>query len=164
MPLSSTTVVSHRFGRAQSGVMTKQSTARFRRCGYATPLSGQLGALRLGRDSAALVEFLTWSCRRAQKCRTARSLVPREDPLSTDAPNTREAMNSQIRSSLQRNLGVVRKDWQSAYTAPDQAISDAEIVSSKMVIDLARALRDKYRDEYQESVVSEKAGVIPKRS
>ena len=73
-------------------------------------------------------------------------------------------MNSQIRSSLQRNLGVVRKDWQSAYTAPDQAISDAEIVSSKMVIDLARALRDKYRDEYQESVVSEKAGVIPKRS
>lgn len=43
--------------------------------------------------------------------------------------------------------------WQGAYTALDQAISNAEIASDDRVIALARALRDKYRADYYQSVM-----------
>lgn len=65
------------------------------------------------------------------------------------------AMWDKFAGQYQQNLGVVREDWQTAYTALDQAISDAEIVSSKQAIGVARALRDKYRNDYYESVLKQ---------
>ncbi|ORB66941.1 hypothetical protein BST47_07700 [Mycolicibacterium tusciae] len=53
------------------------------------------------------------------------------------------------------SIGGIRDSWQSAYTALDQAISNAEIASTTRVINLAHALRDKYRNDYYESVLAE---------
>jgi len=50
--------------------------------------------------------------------------------------------------------GDFRSTWQDAYTGLDQAISNSEIASSKQAINLARALRDKYRDDYYKSVLA----------
>lgn len=44
--------------------------------------------------------------------------------------------------------------WQDAYTALDQAISSSEIAGAADVLNLARALRDKYRDVYYEAVLA----------
>jgi hypothetical protein len=43
--------------------------------------------------------------------------------------------------------------WEEAYTALDQAISNAEIAGSDNVLNLARALRDKYRSDYRQSIL-----------
>ncbi|MCP2626513.1 hypothetical protein NLB33_27085 [Mycolicibacterium smegmatis] len=52
-----------------------------------------------------------------------------------------------------RSGGAVRSTWQDAYTGLDQAISNAEIASSEEVINIARALRDKYRADYLQSIL-----------
>ncbi len=43
--------------------------------------------------------------------------------------------------------------WQDAYTALDQAISNAAIAANTKTLDYARALRDKYRDNYFQRVM-----------
>jgi hypothetical protein len=50
--------------------------------------------------------------------------------------------------------------WQDAYTGLDQAISNARIASSDEVINIARALRDKYRDDYYQSILANIDAVI----
>lgn len=49
----------------------------------------------------------------------------------------------------------VHGPWQEAYTTLAQAVSEAEIAASDKVIAAARALRDKYRDEYRKSILSQ---------
>ncbi|WP_155948787.1 hypothetical protein [Mycobacterium sp. URHB0044] len=44
--------------------------------------------------------------------------------------------------------------WQEAYTGLDQAISNAEIASSQNVINYARALRDRYRNDFYQSILA----------
>jgi hypothetical protein len=80
---------------------------------------------------------------------SATSTLPDTPSLEEQPPSILGSLGGLTKS----NLGVVRSDWQGAYNALDQAISDAEIFSSKKVTDLARALRDRFRDDYYESVV-----------
>ncbi|QQG97967.1 hypothetical protein HBE99_14895 [Mycobacteroides chelonae] len=49
----------------------------------------------------------------------------------------------------------VHGPWQEAYTTLAQAVSEVEIAASDTVILAARALRDKYRDEYRQSILSQ---------
>jgi hypothetical protein len=49
----------------------------------------------------------------------------------------------------------VHGPWQDAYTALAQAVSEAEIAASDRTIAAARALRDKYRDAYRQSILSQ---------
>ncbi|WP_139825166.1 hypothetical protein [Mycobacterium conspicuum] len=56
-------------------------------------------------------------------------------------------------------LENVRGRWQDAYGALAQAVSEAEIAASDRAIDCARALRDKYRYDYRQSVLSQIADV-----
>lgn len=59
-----------------------------------------------------------------------------------------------IRPRSVAGLGAVKSTWQDAYTGLDQAISNAEIASSEEVINIARALRDKYRADYFEAILA----------
>jgi hypothetical protein len=65
----------------------------------------------------------------------------------------------------QSGLSGIRDTWQTAYTGLDQAISNAEIASSAEALNYARALRDKYRDDYFNSIlktIESKPPVPPK--
>lgn len=52
--------------------------------------------------------------------------------------------------------------WQDAYTSLDQAISNAEIVATSDAIEIARALRDRYRNDYRESIMENIDGIVAK--
>lgn len=64
--------------------------------------------------------------------------------------------------SYAHGLGAVRSTWQDAYTGLDQAISNAEIASSDVVINIARALRDKHRDAYYRAILENIDVVVAK--
>ncbi|MFA4082664.1 hypothetical protein [Mycobacteroides salmoniphilum] len=49
----------------------------------------------------------------------------------------------------------VHGPWQEAYTTLAQAVSEVEIAASDQVVSAARALRDKCRDEYRQSILSQ---------
>lgn len=55
-------------------------------------------------------------------------------------------------TDFQSPLGSVRNDWQAAYAALDQAIAEAQIVGKCETLNIARALRDKYFDDYTATV------------
>ncbi|TPG31759.1 hypothetical protein [Mycolicibacterium hodleri] len=87
--------------------------------------------------------------------------VPNRDVLpSSSLPDLGKTNSAQenVKDAMHEGLGGlsdIRDSWQSAYTGLDQAISNSEIASSTRAISLARALRDKYRDDYYQSVLSE---------
>jgi hypothetical protein len=132
----------------------KQATNVENASGFGASVFGALGAISLGgagfRGGADRV-MTGPAVTGLDPSPGERQTVPQLDqPPPSDA-----SVLEGITSSFKSNLGVVRNDWQSAYTALDQAISDAEIFSTTKVIDLARALRDKYRDEYYKSVLAQ---------
>ncbi|WP_421841276.1 hypothetical protein [Mycobacterium sp.] len=57
------------------------------------------------------------------------------------------------RDVYRENLGALRRGWQFQYDSLDRTISESELVVSKRGIELARALRDKYRYEYRQAVI-----------
>lgn len=56
-------------------------------------------------------------------------------------------------------LGSVRGGWQTAYAALDQVIAEAQIAGSSECLSLARALRDKYRNDYAAKVEAQIAAL-----
>lgn len=63
--------------------------------------------------------------------------------------------------SLTKQLGGIRDTWQDAYTAFDQAISNSEIASSEAALDIASALRDKYRADHYASILKSVTDSLP---
>ncbi|WP_131536370.1 hypothetical protein [Mycolicibacterium aromaticivorans] len=63
------------------------------------------------------------------------------------------AQNFGISNTNHYNNPYSGGSWQDAYTALDQAISNAAIAANTKTLDYARALRDKYRDNYFQRVM-----------
>jgi hypothetical protein len=85
---------------------------------------------------------------------TGASDLDRAVGAEIDAQNNLEMIKGVQELGLS-GLGDIRDTWQSAYTGLDQAISNSEIASSRPVIVVARALRDKYRNDYYQSVLKQ---------
>lgn len=94
----------------------------------------------------------------------------RSAPCDDGAPSVDGRTTSEHLAGLgQRNpysptypysLGTVRTDWQSAYAALDQAIAEAQIAGKSGTLGLARALRDRYREDYAENIKSQLDSIL----
>jgi hypothetical protein len=129
----------------------KQATNVANASSFNSSAFGAIGQLSLGAGAAKTGQPLTVPA----DPDSGLSISPGRSPINEAAKEAEDAKAMAEMANLQGNLGVVRNTWQGAYTALDQAISDAEIFSTDKVINLARALRDKYRDEYYRSLLKQ---------